>query len=117
MPFLGSLAKGVLKLAIRKVPKLDDVFAVLNYFGKGNAMAWLKTFVAKLPTEHADAAIVEMTALLNRASGWLKTARDSWWSPVTDAMAQPILDSLDRIKALVPTKLREAAETLAERLQ
>ena len=32
-------------------------------------------------------------------------------------MAQPILDSLDRIKKLVPTKLREAAETLAGRLQ
>ncbi len=115
IPELGSLAKGIIKVALRNTSKLADLLAVFNFFKKGNGVHWLREFAEKLPTAHASAAANKLKELLDRAAPYLQQARNRWFTPRTTI--DRLLNNIEEVKQLVPQKLKEAAEYVAEKIE
>jgi hypothetical protein len=118
IPALGSLAKGIIKVVLRKAPKLDELLAVFNSFTKGNGVRWLREFAQKLPAEHATAAARKLEELLNRAAAYLKEKRDSWLTPSSLKPAiDRMLQNIEEVKKVAQQKLKEAAEYVSQQIK
>jgi hypothetical protein len=118
IPELGSLAKGIIKVVLRNASKLADLLAVFNFFKKGHGVHWLREFAQKLPNEHATAAANKLKELLERAASYLRGARERW---LTSRYVKPsidrILSNIEEVKKLAPQKLREAAESITNKIE
>jgi hypothetical protein len=115
IPELGSLAKGIIKVAMRNTAKLADLLAVFNFFKKGNGVHWLREFAERLPTEYASAAANKLKELLDRSASYLQQARNRWFTP--RATIDRLLNNIEEVKQLVPHKLKEAAEYIADKIK
>jgi hypothetical protein len=87
IPTLGSLDKGIIKVAPGKAAKMDEMLEIYNHFTKGNGAYWLREFAQKLPTEHVAAAARNLEELLARAALYLQKARDGWFISVLPDLA------------------------------
>jgi restriction endonuclease fold toxin 5 of polymorphic toxin system len=118
IPELGSLAKGIVKVVLKKASKLSELLEVFNYFKKGNAVRWLRKFVDKLPTEHATAAARKLEELLNRADSYLRKKRESWFTPNRFKPAiDRVLKNIEEIKKIAPEELKKAADYITEKIK
>lgn len=116
-PVLGSLAKGMVRVALREASQLADLLAVFNFFKKGNGVRWLREFAQKLPTDHATAAVNKLTELLDRAREYLQEARHGWFTPhYLRQSIDRLLENIREVKTRAPQKLREAAAEVATKI-
>ena len=118
IPVLGSLAKGLLKLVIKKagdISALQALYGIFNFFKKGNAHRWTRDLATNLTGKHLDTALgllddmlTRVVSYMTRSKGWL-----SWgWNRIID-------DGLARVgafRSVYPAKLRAAAADLQRRL-
>lgn len=119
IPVLGSLAKGLLKLIIRKagdISALRSLYGICNFFNKMNAHRWLRDFASKLTGEHLQAALNLLDEMMTRVAAYMAGARSnflfrSWNRIIDDGLAK-----VASFRLMAPAKLREAAEYLQQRL-
>jgi hypothetical protein len=118
IPELGSLAKGIIKVALDKAPKLAEMLKVFNRYVKGNGVRWLREFAQKLSTEHVTASAKTLDELLDRAAYYLRRSRDNRRTP---AAFKPIIDqmlkNIDEVKRIAPQKLKEAADYVSQKVK
>ncbi len=82
IPVLGSLAKGVLKLLIKKagdISALRALYGIFNYFKKGNAHRWLVNFAHDLTGKHLDTALGLLDEMMTRVVRHMTEAK-GWFS-------------------------------------
>lgn len=116
VPVLGSLAKGILKMVLKKVGDLPGLYGVFNFFKKGNAHRWIRDFANDLTGKHLDAAVALLTGMMVRVASYMEKAR-GWipWSSWNNTLE----DGLVRVGAFqtaAPGKLSEAAADLQKKL-
>ena len=116
VPVLGSLAKGILKMVLKKVGDLPGLYGVFNFFKKGNAHRWIRDFANDLTGKHLNAAVALLTGMMVRVASYMEKAR-GWipWSSWNDTLD----DGLVRVGAfqtVAPGKLSEAAADLQKKL-
>ncbi|WP_308916319.1 hypothetical protein [Jannaschia sp. LMIT008] len=120
IPTFGSLAKGILKMVLRRagdIGALRSLYGVFNFFGIGNAHRWLKEFSRRLTGDILDWAVGELNRLLNRAAAYMDWAKTrlggvtGWNARLNDGIAR-----VGAFRGVATEKLREAATTLQRRL-
>lgn len=120
IPVLGSLAKGLLKLVIKKagdVSALRALYGVFNYFKKGNAHRWIRDFAADLTGKHLDSALALLDEMMTRVVYYMTEAKTflggltGWNGLINDALAK-----VAAFRTAAPAKLREAAAYLQKQL-
>jgi len=118
IPVLGSLAKGLLKLVIKKagdISALQALYGIFNFFKKGNAHRWTRDLATGLTGKHLDTALGLLDDMLTRVVSYMTRSRGwlSWgWNRIID-------DGLARVgafRSVYPAKLRAAAADLQKRL-
>ncbi|MFK7941455.1 MAG: hypothetical protein AB8B85_00840 [Paracoccaceae bacterium] len=117
IPTLGSLAKGVLKTVLRNAD-IRILLKVYNWFGtKGNGYRWIKGLRDNLTGEHLTSVMSKLNELLDRAVGELNKARNNYWTPSSwRAPIDKMKAQIAKFRDVMPTKLREAADTLKGKL-
>ncbi|MFK7871114.1 MAG: hypothetical protein AB8B58_17985 [Roseobacter sp.] len=120
IPTFGSLAKGILKMVLRKagdISALRSLYGIFNFFNVGNAHSWLKEFSRRLTGDILEWAVDTLNRLLTRASeymAWAKTrlgGLTGWNSRLDDGIAH-----IAEFREVAAEKLREAATTLQSKL-
>lgn len=115
IPVLGSLAKGILKLVLKKIGDLSGLYAVFNYFKKGNAHRWIREFAVDLTGKHLDTALALLDSMMARVVGYMNDAK-GWFSRAWNRRLDEALRKVGQFRAIAPRKLREAAADLQGRL-
>ncbi len=117
IPTLGSLAKGIIRVALKRASKLADLLGVFNFFKKGNGIRWLRDFARDLPTRHARAAAAKLGELLDRALEYLRKARDGWFvRGYVKETIDYVTDSIEQARGLVQGKFEEVASVVSRRI-
>ncbi|WP_308917077.1 hypothetical protein [Jannaschia sp. LMIT008] len=120
IPTLGSLAKGILKLVLRRVADsgaLRALYGIFNFFMRGNAHRWLVNFAHDLTGRHLDTALSLLDDMMDRVVAGMNRAKTrlgrltGWYSRLDEG-----LEHVAAFRAEAPARLREAAEDLQRRL-
>lgn len=120
IPVLGSLAKGLLKLVIKKagdVSALRALYGIFNYFKKGNAHRWIRDFATDLTGKHLDSALALLDEMMTRVVYYMTEAKTflggltGWNGLINDALAK-----VAAFRTAAPAKLREAAAYLQKQI-
>ncbi|MEM1278138.1 MAG: hypothetical protein AAGH74_16580 [Pseudomonadota bacterium] len=118
IPVLGSLAKGVLKLVIKKagdISALRALYGIFNYFKKGNAHRWLVNFAHDLTGTHLNTALGLLDGMMNRVVRHMTDSK-GWFSSRWNRLIDEGLAKVAAFRTAAPAKLREAATYLQKQL-
>lgn len=118
IPVFGSLAKGLLKLVIKKagdVSALRALYGIFNYFRQGNAHRWIRDFATDLTGKHLDTVLELLNDMMARVVEYMEKAK-GWLSRSWNAKLDEGIAKVGAFKANAPAKMREAASYLQKQL-
>ena len=118
IPVLGSLAKGLLKLVIKKAGDLSALralYGVFNYFRKGNAHRWIRDFATDLTGKHLAEALRLLMEMMNRVIRYMEDAK-GWLSWRWNALLDQGIAKVRAFMGTAPAKMQEAAAYLQKQI-